>query len=201
MRVMKEEIENTCHAQSSILTTGQSSVTSSKNVSVDIKQNQSMADDSSVMTIDTCNIEVKQDNLNANSNCDSKVSTKKNNCVHEENWNKGVIDLKSNTSICTTSKDVTITIEVNTQLQMSWEIRAFYTTIIIAFQTVVLTAPFVASYLIEVLSSTPLTLQIRVILFFPFLINSISNPFIYAWRIPEIREEFRRLFRINTYSS
>ncbi|CAC5397994.1 unnamed protein product [Mytilus coruscus] len=199
MRVMKEEIKNTCHVQSSILTTQQSSATSSKNVSVDIKQNQSMADDNSVITID--NIELKLDNLNANSNCDSKISTKTNHCVHEEKLNKGMIDLKNNTSICTTSKDVAITIDVNTQLEKSWEIRALFTTIIIAFQTVVLTAPFVASYWIEVLSSTPLTLHIRVILFFPFLINSISNPFIYAWRIPEIREEFRRMFRINTYSS
>ena len=146
-------------------------------------------------------IDIQLDTLNANLNCDNKVSSKKHNCAHDENLNNGMHDLKSNTNICTTSKDVAISIDVTTKLQNPWEIRAFFTTIIITFQTVVLTTPLVASYWIEVLSSTPLTLQIRILLLFPFLINSLSNPFIDAWRIPEIKQELRRLFSINTESS
>ncbi|CAG2248280.1 unnamed protein product [Mytilus edulis] len=169
-----------------------------KNVSIGSKGNKNEADGILIMTIDS--IDIQLETPSANLNWDNKVSSKKHTCTDEENLNKGMNDLKSNTNICTTSKDVAISIDVNTQFQKPWEIRAFFTTIIIAFQTVVLTTPLVASYWIEVLSSTPLTLQVRIILLFPFLINSLSNPFIYAWRIPEIRQEFRRLFRINTES-
>ncbi|CAC5381121.1 unnamed protein product [Mytilus coruscus] len=121
---MREEKNNTCHVQASISTTGQGSTTSSKKLSIDIKRNQSKADDTLIIIVD--NIDIQLDNLNANSNCDNKVLSKKDYCVHEENLNKGMIDLKSNTNICTTSKDVAITIDVNRQLQKHWEIRAFF---------------------------------------------------------------------------
>ncbi|VDI71044.1 Hypothetical predicted protein [Mytilus galloprovincialis] len=192
---MKGEINNTCHVKSSIFTIGRNSVSSSKNASVDKKQNLRKADDTSVMTIE--DIDIQLEDVSVNSNCDNKVSHT-NICVQEEILNKGMIDLKSNTNLCTTSTDVAISTDVNTQSQKSWEIRAFFTTLIIAFQTVILTSPFVVSYWMEISSSTPLTLQMRIILLFPFLINSLSNPLIYAWRIPEIRQEFRRLFRIGT---
>ncbi|CAC5416897.1 unnamed protein product [Mytilus coruscus] len=190
---MKRELNNTSHVQSAIFTIGRNSVSSSKNNYVDKKQNQRKVDDTSVMTKEDIEIQLKD--VSVNSNCGNQVS-QTNICVHEENMNKGMIDLKSNTNLCTTSTDVAIYIDVNTQSQTSWEIQAFFTTLIIAFQTVILTSPFVVSYWMEISSSTPLTLQMRIIL--PFLINSLSNSLFYAWRIPEIRHEFRRLFRINT---
>ncbi|XP_063401987.1 uncharacterized protein LOC134686244 [Mytilus trossulus] len=192
MHVMRERKNNICNVQTSPSIIGQDSATSSQNVSIGSKRNKSEADGILIMTVDS--IDIQLDTLSAKLNCDNTVLSKKHSCTHED---KGMNDLKSNTNICSTSKDVAISIDANTQLQKSWEIRAFFTTIIIAFQTVVLTTPLVASYWMEVLSSTPLTLQVRIILVFPFLINSLSNPFIYAWRIPEIRQEFRRLFRIN----
>ncbi|XP_063401855.1 uncharacterized protein LOC134686108 [Mytilus trossulus] len=196
MDVVKEEKNITCHVQASTSTTGQSAAGSPKHVSFDIEYNQNREAATSVSI--KGDIEIHLDQLKATSNFDNKVSLKKDNWVHDENLNEGMIDLKNETDICTTTNDVAIPIDVNTHFQKSWEIRAFFTTLIIAFQTTVLTSPFVASYWVEVLSNTPLTLQVRIILLFPFLINSLSNPFIYAWRIPEIREEFRRLFRINT---
>ncbi|VDI14250.1 Hypothetical predicted protein [Mytilus galloprovincialis] len=199
MGVVKEKKNITSQLQASISTTGQSPAVSPKHVSVDIKHNLNRADSTSVSI--KRDIEIHVDHLKANTNFDNKVSPKKDNWVHEENLNGELIDFRNNTDNCTTPNDVAIPIDVNTHLQKSWEIRAFFTTLIIAFQTVVLTSPFVASYWMEVLSNTPLTLQIRIILLFPFLINSLSNPFIYAWRIPEIKEEFRRLFRKNTLSS
>ncbi|VDH95941.1 Hypothetical predicted protein [Mytilus galloprovincialis] len=125
-------------------------------------------------------------------------SSKKNNFSYKENSN-AMIDLKhySNRNPLTTSTDNSRSFDASRQLKKSWEIRAFLTTIIIAFQTIILTGPFVASFWIEVFSNAPLTFQVRLLLFIPNLINSISNPFIYAWRIPEIRHEFRKLFRIN----
>ncbi|XP_076076523.1 uncharacterized protein LOC143047380 [Mytilus galloprovincialis] len=140
---------------------------------------------------------------------DCMQSSKTNQCSHisnsnaseikEQNEDKENIDLKhySNRNPLTTSTDNSSSFDASRQLKKSWEIRAFLTTIIIAFQTIILTGPFVASFWIEVFSNAPLALQIKLLLFIPNLINSISNPFIYAWRIPEIRQEFKKLFRIN----
>ncbi|CAC5381120.1 ADORA2A [Mytilus coruscus] len=195
MRVNKET-HNTSLVQLSIFTTEQSSATSSKNVFADIKQKQSKVDDTSVRTIK--DIEIQLDNLNANSNSDNNVFPQKDSWVYEKNLNKGMIGLKSNTNICTASKDVALTTDVKKQMKRSWEIRAFLTTIIIAFQTVIITGPFLFSVCIEFLLISPMTMEIQLLFFIPYLINTLSNPFIYAWRIPEIRQEFRRLFRLNT---
>ncbi|CAG2212882.1 ADOR [Mytilus edulis] len=125
-------------------------------------------------------------------------SSKKNNFTHMEN-SQDIIDLKRyrNRNPFTISTDDGRSFDASRRLKKSWEIRAFLTTIIIAFQTITLTGPFVASFWIEAFSNAPLTLQFRLLLFIPYLINCISNPFIYAWRIPEIRHEFKKLFRIN----
>ncbi|CAC5381117.1 unnamed protein product [Mytilus coruscus] len=233
---MREDIYNNGQGQSSILTTGQSSATSSKNVSVGIRIDQIKADisiieDSEIQQVDL-NVAATKDNSDKrksskkicqnchvlkylccktskttemkvqyvhsdDSNYENKVLANRDNGVHEKNSKKRMIDLKSNTNICTTSNDVANSIDVNTQLKKSWEIRAFLTISIIAFQTLILTGPFVASFWIEVLSISPVTMQSRLLLSIPFLINSFSNPFLYAWRIPEIRQELRKLFRIN----
>ncbi|CAC5381119.1 ADORA2A [Mytilus coruscus] len=135
-----------------------------------------------------------QETLHTNSDAE------KNSNIPEEYRKKGTIDLTHKTDTCTTSSDVkrSAASTCHTQMIKSWEIRAALTTIIIALQTIVLTGPFVASYWIEVFSRSEFTLQTRLLLLIPFLLNSFSNPFIYAWRIPEIRQEFRRLFRMNT---
>lgn len=106
--------------------------------------------------------------------------------------------MKSRTNLCTTPKDVSTPTHVNTQLKRSWEIRAFLTTIIIAFQTFILTGPFLVTFYIELFSNVPITRQSRLLLAIPYFINTFSNPFMYAWRISEIRQEFRKLFRLNT---
>ncbi|CAC5404730.1 ADORA2A [Mytilus coruscus] len=140
-------------------------------------------------------------------NCMSKVQetlhrnsdAEKNGSIPKENRKIETTDLTRKTNTCTTSSDVenSAAPTCHTQMIKTWEIRAVLTTIIIAFQTIALTGPFVASYWIEIFSNVELTLQTRLLLLVPFLINSFSNPFIYAWRIPEIRHEFRRLFRMN----
>ena len=76
----------------------------------------------------------------------------------------------------------------------AWEFRAFITSIIVALTTILLTGPFLVSYWIDYYTGTLLPQQVRFILFIPLVLNSILNPFIYAWRIPEIKQQFRQLF-------
>lgn len=83
------------------------------------------------------------------------------------------------------------------QLRKSWEVRAFVTSIVIAVQTILLTGPFISSYWIEIIRGSPLHMQTRSILFLLFVANSLSNPFIFAWRILEIGQEFRKLLKRN----
>ncbi|CAG2240752.1 unnamed protein product [Mytilus edulis] len=127
----------------------------------------------------------------------SKSISTKNDCIGEENMETDTVGLNHNVSIVSTESVNSFDVN-NTHLKKTWEMRAFLTTIIIAIQTVILTGPFVASYWIEILSSLSLTLQTKIILLIPLLLNSFSNPFLYAWRIPEIRQEFGKLFRVNT---
>ena len=76
----------------------------------------------------------------------------------------------------------------------AWEFRAFITSIIVAVTTIVLTGPFLVSYWIDYYTGTLLPQQVRFILLIPLVLNSILNPFIYAWRIPEIKQQFQKLF-------
>lgn len=78
----------------------------------------------------------------------------------------------------------------------AWEFRAFATSIIIALTTLLFTGPFLVSYWIDVYTGTLLPQQKRFWLILPLVMNSILNPFIYAWRIPEIRKQFRKLFTL-----
>ncbi|VDI18189.1 Hypothetical predicted protein [Mytilus galloprovincialis] len=83
------------------------------------------------------------------------------------------------------------------RFRRSWEVRAFVTSIVIAVQTIILTGPFISSFLIEIINGKMLTITTKFTLFFLYLANSLSNPIIYAWRIPEIRQEFRKLSNRN----
>ncbi|CAC5398761.1 ADORA2A [Mytilus coruscus] len=96
-----------------------------------------------------------------------------------------------------TSRNTITTKTTNSHSRKSWEIQAFITCIIISLHTIICTGPVVCSIWVEVFQGSTVGYQARVITFIFFLINSLSNPFIYAWRIPEIRQEFRRLFRLN----
>lgn len=75
----------------------------------------------------------------------------------------------------------------------AWEFRAFITSIIVAVTTILLTGPFLVSYWIDYYTGTLLPQQVRFMLFIPLTLNSILNPIIDAWRIPEIKEQFRKL--------
>ncbi|XP_063412222.1 uncharacterized protein LOC134695015 [Mytilus trossulus] len=83
------------------------------------------------------------------------------------------------------------------RFKRSWEVRAFVTSIVIAVQTIILTGPFISSFLIEIINGKMLPITTKFTLFFLYLANSLSNPIIYAWRIPKIRQEFRKLFNRN----
>ena len=76
----------------------------------------------------------------------------------------------------------------------AWEFRAFVTSIIVAVTTILLNGPFLVSFWIDYYTGTLLPQQVRFMLTIPLVLNSILNPFIYAWRIPEIKEQFRKLF-------
>lgn len=71
-----------------------------------------------------------------------------------------------------------------------WEINAFVTCILIALQTTVLTAPLLTGFWYEVLSGQLLDFHVVLVLTIPYLLNNLSNPIIYYWRIPEIRQSF-----------
>ncbi|CAC5392773.1 unnamed protein product [Mytilus coruscus] len=77
----------------------------------------------------------------------------------------------------------------------TWEKRAFITTIIIAVTTIFLTGPFIFSFWLDFFYGTRFTSQkTRLLLFVPLVLNSIINPFIYAWRIPEIKQRIKKIF-------
>lgn len=75
----------------------------------------------------------------------------------------------------------------------SWEKRAFVTSLIIAATTICLTFPFVFSFWLDFIHGTRYTSQkTRLFLFIPLILNSLINPFIYAWRIPEIKQTIKK---------
>lgn len=75
--------------------------------------------------------------------------------------------------------------------RQAWEIRAFSTCVLLACQTILLTGPLIAGFWNDVIYDKPLSIQIKLILSIPYVLNSLSNPIIYTWRIPEIRQAFK----------
>ncbi|CAC5360037.1 unnamed protein product [Mytilus coruscus] len=98
----------------------------------------------------------------------------------------------------TTTTNCKILVDKHWPQRKSWELRAFTSSIIIAVYTVALTGPFIASYWISLFSISLITFRIRVLLFIPLLIYALSNPFLYAWRIPEIQTKFKTIFNRNS---
>ena len=75
-----------------------------------------------------------------------------------------------------------------------WELRAFITSLFVALTAIIFTGPFVVSIWFDVLSGIPLPMEKKMLLFLPISLNVFSNPFLYAWRIPEIRNEFKKIY-------
>ena len=74
----------------------------------------------------------------------------------------------------------------------SWEVRAFETNLLIAGTTVFLTSPFVVTFLYDLFVSEPVSSNLRHALFTLSGVNYILDPFIYAYRVPEIRREITK---------
>lgn len=85
--------------------------------------------------------------------------------------------------------------QIKSYERTDWEIHAFVTCVIIALQTIALTGPLLLAFWSEIVTGRLLQVHEVLILSIPHLINSISNPFIYYWRVPEIRQAFKKLFR------
>ena len=73
----------------------------------------------------------------------------------------------------------------------SWEIRAFFTCLLIAVQTVLLTGPINYGFWVDVVTRNPSSLQLKFILGFSYLLAGLMNLFVYTWRFQEVRKEFR----------
>ncbi|CAC5384043.1 MC2R [Mytilus coruscus] len=83
----------------------------------------------------------------------------------------------------------------------AWEIRAFSTCVIIAMSSVIFTGPFVASYWVEILTGTVIKWQTQVVLFILHMLNVVVDPFIYAWRIPEIKAQLKKSLKCRKRNS
>lgn len=81
--------------------------------------------------------------------------------------------------------------------KQSWEIHAFKTSLVISVQTLILTGPLVVAYWVEIITGQRLTEQVNGIVGLPFLVHAFTNPFIYAWRIPDMRREFKKICNRN----
>lgn len=77
----------------------------------------------------------------------------------------------------------------------SWEIRAFFTCLLIALQTILLTGPIIVGFWMDVLTGKHTSTEIKFILAFPYLLQGFLNLFIYTWRFNEVRQAFRKFCR------
>ncbi|VDI58206.1 Hypothetical predicted protein [Mytilus galloprovincialis] len=80
----------------------------------------------------------------------------------------------------------------------AWEIRAFSTCVIIVMTAVIFSGPFFASYWLEILTGTVVARQTHAYLFLVHMLNLVVDPFIYAWRIPEMKEQMKRIIKCKT---
>lgn len=122
-----------------------------------------------------------------------------NNANEKQNTNYSAIQDRNKLSMTRENKNSTkrIPAEKNQSDLISksrkvWEIRAFITSILIAAQTLLLTGPFVLSFWIELIYPQEVSSQMYMFAL-PFLVNLLTNPILYAWRMPEIRREFKNL--------
>lgn len=143
---------------------------------------------------DNCDesIKARTELSKAKTNCFTNQASKS---VGTESIHMRVLPYECTHKATTNSK---ISVDKKLSPNKSWEIRALISSTIIAVYTVALTGPFIASYWISVFSLSLITFRIRVLLFIPLLIYSLTNPFLYAWRIPEIRNKFKTVFKRST---
>lgn len=76
----------------------------------------------------------------------------------------------------------------------SWEVRAFKTNLLIASTTIFLTGPFVYTLLYDLFANEVMLTKNRHAVFVLSGLNYILDPFIYAYRVPEIREKITQKF-------
>ena len=77
----------------------------------------------------------------------------------------------------------------------AWEIRAFSTCVILVMTSIIFTGPFVATFWVEILTSTVVKRKTQVVLFILHMLNVVVDPFIYAWRIPEIKAQLKQCLK------
>ncbi|CAG2224170.1 MC2R [Mytilus edulis] len=77
----------------------------------------------------------------------------------------------------------------------AWEIRAFSTSVITVVSAIIFTGPFLVSYWMEILTDTVVARQTHVVLFYIHMLNLFVDPFIYVWRIPEIKEQLKKIIK------
>ncbi|CAG2187887.1 unnamed protein product [Mytilus edulis] len=77
----------------------------------------------------------------------------------------------------------------------AWEIRAFSTCVILVMTSIIFTGPFVATFWVEILTSTVVKRKTQVVLFILHMLNVVVDPFIYAWRIPEIKAQLKKCLK------
>lgn len=75
------------------------------------------------------------------------------------------------------------------------EIRAFNTSVLVACTTFLLTGTFLTHFWITYFFDIKVSMETRFLLLTLYTINSLIDPFVYAMRIPEMREEFKKLCR------
>lgn len=82
--------------------------------------------------------------------------------------------------------------------QKRWEIRAFLTCVVVVSSTLIFTGPVIVSFWVEFISNQTPSKASRTLIGIIYLLNLIVDPFIYAWRMPEVRVYLRNLFRRST---
>ncbi|CAG2187880.1 MC2R [Mytilus edulis] len=77
----------------------------------------------------------------------------------------------------------------------TWEIRAFSTCVILVMTSIIFTGPFCCHLLGRNIDKYSCKRQTQVVLFILHMLNVVVDPFIYAWRIPEIQSQFKKCFK------
>lgn len=77
-----------------------------------------------------------------------------------------------------------------------WEIRAFNTSVLVACTTFLFTGPFFTHFWTAYFLDIKVPTETRFILLTLCTINTLIDPFVFAWRIPEMREQFKKFCRI-----
>lgn len=108
----------------------------------------------------------------------------------ERHGTTGYLD-QNNEKSCISQK-----IKAKERRYRAWESRAFVSSVIISFETISLTLPFIMTFWCDLIdSSSSMSKETRAYLIFPLVIYSILNPFIYVWCVPDIKKELKKICR------